>query len=67
MSTKIIKLCGTTLLGFSKNDPVLTRVPGATPSLTVKEKVNSLFYLLFSKSFLSDFINALTGIGSKGK
>jgi hypothetical protein len=40
MSTSKIIICGTTILIFSKNDPVMTRVSGATPFVTVEEKLD---------------------------
>jgi len=39
MSRDIIRFCGTTLQRFSKNDPVLTRVPGAYPLYNCQRKV----------------------------
>jgi len=39
MSRDIIQFCGTTLLRFSKNDPVLTRVSGGYPLPNCQRKV----------------------------
>jgi len=49
MSRDIIRFCGTTLQRFSKNDPVLTRVPGAYPLYNCQRKVKAIFKIKTGK------------------